>query len=418
MNSLDDIELIELQPKKYIEHKVFYEDRLKRFYKHVDAEVNCASKIVKRNLVWYAVVKIKENIDSMRKAMMSRKTKFIFSAMCITSLLVSYLLLSVEPVEEELKTNMIDDYAGNVISVRMNKDTKTLEYSVDSLSIKTADGYLNTVQPSWLSANLDTNNETYTIDSTEFKVPVETQLYKMDIQNNYVYMQYSNSEKTGNKEFIWSDAVPKTIDTSLIQQEGSRFFEKSNILQCKSYCNSFSNSFLMLSETLGGGRLNKESLKSELTEIEGSITQSSISFEPKLEIKLDELGTLDLCKIKLLGDNPQVVYDSDTDVLRIRNAGEDADYIYITDINNEALGTNMDSFIATNYDGLFIHYDFDTETSINFKTFAVLTDNNIYCFRLNRVFYKDLQEDLFNQLGIKLTDIEIKKIQRVVENGN
>ena len=169
----------------------------------------------------------------------------------------------------------------------------------------------------------------------------------------------------------------------------------------------------MLSETLAGGSLNIKSLKTHLVN-----TESLIRGANKTEgiiINLDELGSIQLSKFNKYMDNESISYSVKDDILKIRNSVDNTDYISISCVNNEFFGCNAEDLIATTNEKVFVHMNYDNAKSIGYKTLALISDTNLYCFRFFGESAEELRLNLFEQLGIDLEQIEIKKVQRVID---
>lgn len=305
------------------------------------------------------------------------------------------------------------DYIGTVLNVTMNNETNKLDYSIKNISIKEDSQYLNIENSYWLTTDINTFSESYKIDNEEYKISNKTRLASLDINESFVYVQYKNEEGTGGKELLFSTDKPNNISTSGYKKESNRYYEKSSDLRVKAYTNSFYDSFLMLTESVSGGKLNTVSLKETMNNIENSMTYS-ISDESNITINFNELGSLSLNLIDEVKASPEIIYSSEDDILRIRNKNESIDYIFITSINNEKIGCNAEDLIATKTNGLYIHKDFEKEGYVGYKTFALKTDSNLYVIKLNEISHESLQNNIFEQLGINTKQVEIKKIQRVM----
>ena len=204
-------------------------------------------------------------------------------------------------------------------------------------------------------------------------------------------------------------AKPLDIDTSDIQKQTLRFFEKSNPIMIKSYVNSFNNSFLMVNEAIGGGELNINTLEEEINNIEGKMTTSEKCDGFILE--LCELGSLNIKQLNEFKDSPQVMYNSSDGILRIGNKNMNENSLYIFSIYNEKLGIKPEDLLETNIDKVFIHKQFDDENSTGYNTFVVLTENNLYCFKAAN---RDLVLEVLDNLGFDSSLLTIDKIQSVI----
>ncbi|MBO5386746.1 MAG: hypothetical protein J6A59_01195 [Lachnospiraceae bacterium] len=298
----------------------------------------------------------------------------------------------------------------------MNKETNELDYNINSISINTLNNtYVELQNITWLKNNLNTKSDYYMIENEEFLIDKNTQYGSFSITDTTVFIERINKQRTGNKELLLCNRLPYGINTNLMQRNGLRFKESSNPTQVKTLANSYDNSILMLSETLGGGKLSIESLQTPLLNMEYSMHKSD-----KLEgmyINFDEVGQLNIMEIPEVNNSPGIVYSKDDKILRVKNMSEDIEYIYISHINNEKFGCFAEDLIETTDEKLFVHMDYDNPNSIGYKTFAILSENNLYCFRINGLYHESLRLNIFEQLGIDMSEIEIKKIQRVIDNN-
>lgn len=299
------------------------------------------------------------------------------------------------------------------LNVSMDNKTNKLVYNVDKVAINSNNNeYLNLSNLAWLRLDIDTNSEQYEIDGKTYALSKKTFLKTFDIKQDSVYLQYSNNESTALKELIISKEVP-SIDTKSLQTQG-RFKESANPIKIRTTANSFNDSFIMVVEALAGGSLSIESLKPQIRIIESQMSKS-VDTEG-IKVNLEELGTLNLDSFDELKTSPELIYNEDDGVLRLRNSSENIDYIYISSIDNETIGCMSNDLLATTNDKLFVHIDYDDIDSIGYKTFALKTDTNLYVFKLNKLAHDSLQKELFNQLGIDVDKVEIKTIQTVIIN--
>jgi hypothetical protein len=400
------------------------EEKLEKLLRVSDKKVSKTIKSFGNSKIGKIVTKKKELNTITNKACKQKgfrnKVYFTTAAAILCTILV--FNINTEEVEGVTTDN---NYTGTVVSISMNNDSNKLQYNVDKISIRSGDQYINLNTFEWLKTNINTSTTSYSIGDNTYSVSKETSLYNLDISSQRAYVQYSNEESTASKELIFMSDKPSNIDTTGFEKVNKRFFIKDSLLQTKAYTTNYNNSFLMITETLAGGKLNTTSLKPMLGIMDSSITVSekdnlideSLNFEIPCEItlKFDELGELKLSELDEVNISPEIVYNRDDDIIRIRNNGEDLDYVYIGSIDNEKLGCNADDLVATNTDGLYIHKDFDKQGYVGYKTFALKTENNLYVIKLNEVAHESLQESLFEQFGIDTKQIEIKKIQRMID---
>ena len=396
-------------------------DEIKRhvnnIYRSINEEVNVTKSILKGNIFEIFYKKYKGFLRIFQKTLNSTENKIKFIASSVLILLSITLVNFMFSNTERVSITNYADYKCTSLDVKMNKDTKQIDCLVDTITVNNGAIGISMKEPEWISTNIDTNSDSYLINNNKYIISNKTHVGVIDLAYDMVYIQYVNDEKTASKEIIFCNSKPNNIDLNGIQKKGNRYFEKINILNAKAYINSYNNSFIMLTESLSGGNLTLRSLENTLNDIENSI-ECSVIENQNMTINIDELGTLNVCNIPEVSNNPEILYNSDNGVIRVRNKSENIDYIYIFGINNEAMGIYIEDLVETTTDRLFVHKEFDNPESIGYKTFAIKTDNNLYCFKLNEVNYKTLQEEIFTELKMNVDKIELKKIQIVVPYNN
>lgn len=386
-------------------------------YRSINEEVNVTRSILKGNIVEIFYRKYKDSLRIFQKALDNTENKIKFIASSVLILLSITLINFMFSNTERISITNYADYKCTSLNVTMNKDTKQIDCLVDTVTVSKGTVGISMNEPKWISTNIDTNSDSYLINSNEYTISNETHIGIIDLSYDRAYIQYVNDEKTASKELILCNSKPNNIDLNGIQKKGNRYFEKINILNAKAYINSYNDSFIMLTESLSGGNLTLRSLENTLNDIENNI-ECSVVENQNMTINIDELGTLNICNISEVSNNPEILYNSDNGVVRVRNKSENIDYIYIFGINNETMGIYIEDLVETTTDKLFVHKEFDNPESVGYKTFAIKTDNNLYCFKLNEINYKTLQEELFTELKINIDKIELKKIQIVVPYNN
>ena len=396
-------------------------DEIKRhvnnIYRSINEEVNVTKSILKGNIFEIFYKKYKGFLRIFQKTLNSTENKIKFIASSVLILLSITLVNFMFSNTERVSITNYADYKCTSLDVKMNKDTKQIDCLVDTITVNNGAIGISMKEPEWISTNIDTNSDSYLINNNKYIISNKTHVGVIDLAYDMVYIQYVNDENTASKEIIFCNSKPNNIDLNGIQKKGNRYFEKINILNAKAYINSYNNSFIMLTESLSGGNLTLRSLENTLNDIENSI-ECSVIENQNMTINIDELGTLNVCNIPEVSNNPEILYNSDNGVIRVRNKSENIDYIYIFGINNEAMGIYIEDLVETTTDRLFVHKEFDNPESIGYKTFAIKTDNNLYCFKLNEVNYKTLQEEIFTELKMNVDKIELKKIQIVVPYNN
>lgn len=410
----EEIEIIDLdrefnEQNGKSELTVTQEDDLRRIKRSVQHDVSLASRVLSGGI--YGLI---TNLFKSKNSSSSiRKIQYLF--ILIVILLIPVALFNrVSTYEIPSTTNISEVHTGTVLNIDMDNNNKLL-YSFDNISIKTSDGYINTDLNGWISQDINTSSNEYYIDNQLYSLDKQTKLGAFIVRDDYAYIKYINKARTASKELILSSSKPSDIDVKTLKKSGERFFEKSGILQIRSYTNSFDNSFLMMIETLAGGELNISSLKYYLLNMEGDMYKSySTSENSEISININGVGTINLNNITKLGNKHQIVYDNTSDVLRVINAESNVEYIYIFAIDNEIMDCYIEDLLETTTENVFIHKDFDNIDSIGYNTFAIKADNKIYCMKLNDMNNKELQNNILRQLGIESKPLKIKRVQTVI----
>lgn len=314
---------------------------------------------------------------------------------------------------DSLATMGFTDKTSTIVSIHMNSENK-LEYNLESIVLNTDKHKIKLGNFSWVRGNIDSDNNSYLINGTEHSISNETSLDAFNIKDKYVYITYSNKENTANKELLVAATKPTDLNIEGLNKKHVRFKEKSNPIQVTTTANSYNDIFIMMNESLAGGELNVDSFKQNIIQFESRML-SAKEYEG-IKLSLAGIGYIDLSKLESVSESPELSYNRVDDVLQIRNSADNITYMYISSINNEYIGCNAEDLIATDKDNLYIHYNFDKPDKVGYKTFAIMADNNLYCIKLNELASEAMQNNLFKQLGINDNSIEIKKIQRVVDN--
>lgn len=338
--------------------------------------------------------------------------------------------------------------AQTVISVRMDNSNNKLTYSVDKVNIHNTNGQYTEVNDfKWLKSDIDTDYDKYSIDNKDYTIDKKTSLKTLVINDEYVYIEYANNQGNANKETLLSCAKPIDVDTSGLQSKTLRFYEKSNPISIKSYTNSFNDSFLMMNESLGGGELNIRTLKDTIDSVESNIKVADNKDD--IILKFEGLQDLNLNKLKSIGDNIKIEYNSTEGVMKITGTAtteqtaetkaveseteatekseqtteksektpskidkDTENEILISDINNEVIGSKAENFLETNLDNVFISKKFDDESSSEYNTFAVLSGKNLYTFKTST---REMVYEILKGLGITPKQIVIDKVQSVIQ---
>lgn len=348
--------------------------------------------------------------------MLLNKSKSIGFLVCLTIIIIGIVVITeLTTYKIELPHMMKLNDTKSMINITMNKKDNSLIYNVVEVAVENNNNkFTGLTNLSWLNKDIDTSTKSYEIEGKKHKISKKSELSQLKINKNIVYLEYANRQDTANKELILAKEEPTVIDTKDMSRINRRFKEKSNPIQVKTKANSYNNMFIMLTETLAGGNLDIKSLKNEIVNIEGWLGESEKY--NGIVLKFDEAGEINLSLIDELKEAPEIIYNRENDIMAVRNEAENIDYFYISKINNDKFGCYAENLIATTNENIFVHEDYDKEDSIGYKTFALKTDNNLYCIRLAEIAHKSLQLNIYKQLGIKSDKIEIKKIQSVIHN--
>lgn len=369
----------------------------------IDREVDKTEQSINKARALKDVIKVRgfQN-DSLMKRI--AQATVVLVIMVIMIIYCGYVM-DIQNFNKEYKESICDS-TETKINIHMNSESKLLDYELVSASILGEnDMYTEINNFDWVKSDIDTDYDSYSIDNKEFKLGKSVELSSLVINDTYVYVEYTNENKSANKEILLCTSKPIDIDTTDIQKKTLRFFEKSNPIMIKSYINSFNNSFLMVNEALGGGELNINTLENEVYNIESQMkTASDFS---NFIISFDELGDLNITEIE---KSPQIMYNSSDGVLRITDK-EDNNTLYIFSVYNDTMEIEPEDLLQTNINNVFIHKQFDDEESVGYNTFAIITNNNMYCFKTTS---RDLALQVLNKLGFEYDSIVIDKIQSVI----
>lgn len=373
----------------------------------IDKEVNNTEIIIN---------KIESFKEDCKKSFENKEYNKRFIQACVLAvlaiLMLIYSIYYIDVVKfNESYNNSICSETQTKINIFIDEESNTIYCDVDSTSVKSTDEvYIEINNLEWLKSGIDTVYNSYNIDGKEYKIDNKTRLKSLVLNEAYAYIEYANVNNNANKEVMLCSAKPLDVDLTGLSKKTLRFFEKSNPIMVKSYVNSFNNSFLMLSESIGGGELNIKTLEGEINKIENTMRTSQNKSSFIVEIK--GIGILDLSKLSSVWSSPQVVYKESDSVVRIVNKETNNECLYIYSIYNNKMGLNPGDLLETELENVFIHKQFDDEDSNGFCTFVILSDNNIYCFKaINR----DLVIEVLGQLGIDYSKLTIDKIQSVIK---
>jgi len=376
-------------------------DDLRGFYESVNNDIQITKDILDKGL--YGII----------FKVVSTLYKNVKLEITIAVLLVLFIIFT--PIIHNMHQNnyMITEakeveYTGSSIYVDVNDTTHKLDISINNLSIETASGFLNSDIQELEFNNIETNKDSYNINDITYKILSELHLNKLDIQNDYVYVQYINDNNTASKELVWAEEKPSNISTDTLSKIDTRFFEKSSPLQIKTCINSYDNSFLMLMETISGGELKTDSLIDTLVNIENNITTSQkLNTNSEITLEISELGSIKLSELTEISGETEILYDHDTDILRIYNSADNIDYVYIYEINNKLMNYNIENLVETSNERVYVNTDFNNKESNDYNTVIVKGETKVYCIKVSDIVNDTLLYNILNQLGIKIDSIEL-----------
>ena len=413
MENKDNNELINLGTKDFEENSIKREltDRqqedLDKMLDMIDNEAAETGKAISN--ITAKVTKMKKKFSNMY---MPKKIAIIL--LLIVALVVGLVLTDynkeLDSFNEEYERTL-SSTTSTVIEVNIDKNTNQIDCDLIKVSIQSNNGLYTEVNDfSFVDSDVDIACDKYSIEDTEYVIDKTTKLHSLLLNNKYVYVEYTNSNKNANKEIIFCSERPLDIDLIGFNKKTLRFFEKSNPIMVKGYVNSFNDSFLMVNEALGGGELSIKTMENEILNIESTM-KTSQSNEGMI-LNIGNLASINLSKLSSTNKSPQVVYKESDRVLRVCHKETNNECLYIYSIYENIMGLNPEDLLETNIENVFIHKQFDNIDSSGFCTFAILDGANIYCFKtINR----DLSLEVLEQLGFDSSQFTIDKIQSVIK---
>ena len=368
----------------------------------IDSDVNKLENSIN------AVKQLRELWNRLLNYMQIHHIRIIETSVVLVFLLVLLVVARKTSDIDVVKESKQTVSSSSIISISMDNATNTLNYRIERLCIgstNTADEntkYTSITNLGWVRRALDTDTTSYNIDNEEHELPANLSLNQFIITRQYGYIEYINEQSNGNKELILSCSKPTNIDTSLIQKVNNRSYEYITPINIRSYVNSFNDSFLMLTESIGGGKLTIDSLLPEIKNIEKAATVSDntegiiLRFRGLESISIDEINPD-------LKNDIGVVYNGTT--LNIRNIITGEDLIKIGEIDNPEIGCYKEDLLSTTTDNVYV----STNDSL---TIAIIAENNLYVLKF---IDKDTMINFGEQLGIDLSNLKISKIQEVIK---
>lgn len=316
----------------------------------------------------------------------------------------------------EILTESVSISTESNISISMDNESNKLVYDVKSATVKNTDSegtdrYTEINSTRWLLSNVDTEYSEYNIEDKSVEISKELSINSFILSDTYFYINSINENKNATKEILLSKAKPMDLDLENIPKKSLRFFEKHSSVQINSYTNSFNDSFLMLNERLGGGELSISTLKYRMDNIESKM-QTSDSYRGII-LNFEELGELNVSNIDGLEDT-RVVYNSNDGVLRVTSDSDIDSYIYIFSINSDRIVCKAEDLLETKDSRLYINKSYDSKDSLGYRTFAIITDTNLYCFKIEN---ESITEQVLNNFGIDKSSLAIDKIQSVIRSS-
>jgi len=340
----------------------------------------------------------------------------IISALAVIFILLIPLIVCSNNEKDKLPEKNVLSSSETVLNVSMNNATNLLDVKLVKLCIETpiidnktgekTEQYTTLSNFIWVRNNLNTEINKYNIDNKDYTIEKETQLEKFIINRQYGYIKYTNAGDNGTKEMMFSSTKPVNVDTSNIQKITNRSFEYATPVNIQSYINSYNNSFIMISEKIGGGKLSIETLLNQLKYIENSaiISDNSVG----ISINFDGLG-------KYIIDNKDTELIYSKGVLALRNIEDKSELLYVTSIDNEVVGCYKEDLIKTTNNGLYITKDFENTESNLYRTIGIIADTNLYVIKF---LDDETERDFCEQLNINIEDIKLENVQQIITLEN
>lgn len=409
-----DLDVIDLDKEDFDENKsgsdklnIYQEKELNFINKRLDTEATKAKQFIKEK----KITKLKQSYDILCKTILNnRKEKDKFLAALFISVVITEIL-GYTIIKDDTQNNInFVESAKTYLNVGMYNDTNLLSVSIPEVSIKTNDNnYIGINYIDWISTDIDTNSEKYIIADTEYNISKNTILNNLILTDSLIYQEYKNSEETANKEFYLSTNKPTDIDTTGFKSVTNRFYEKSSLLSIKAFTNSYHNTFLFVQENLGGGELTIQTLEAKISNWESKMYESN-QYDGII-INLEEFKELHL---KKLSNTAGVKYNATGNIISVYDAESNIDYFYISSIDNESFGCYREELLGTADENIYLTYEFDNESDIDYLTFGIKTDNNLYVIKINPEF-KDLVTEWFkSETGKDIMNTDVSKVQRVI----
>lgn len=409
LNTVEEIESVQMENEVSSERELTEQQQedLGKMLNMIDNEADETGQLIESAAAKVSNIKSKFSKMYMPKKIAITLVTIVIAIVGLVAITYNNELDSFnEEYEKTLSAN-----TSTVIEINIGEDTKQIDCNLVKVSIQNDNGlYTEMNDFSFVDSNIDTVYDKYSIDGTEYIIDKQPKLHSLLLNNKYMYVEYTNTNKNANKEIIFCSDKPLNIDLTGLNKKTLRFFEKSNPIMVKGYVNSFNNSFLMVNEALGGGELSIDTLENEILNIESTMKTSQNN--KGIILNIGNLASLNLSELSILGDSPQIVYKETDKVLRVSHKEINSDYLYIYSIYENIMGLNPEDLLQTNIENVFIHKQFDSEESAGFCTFAILDGDNIYCFKtVNR----DLALEVLEQLGLDSSQFTIDKIQSVIK---
>lgn len=409
-----DLAVIDLDKEDFDENKsgsdklnIYQEKELNFINKRLDTEATKAKQFIKEK----KITKLKQSYDILCNTILNNgkeKAKFL-AALFISVIITEILGYTIIKNDTQNNINFVES-AKTYLNVGMYNDTNLLSVSIPEVSIKTNDNnYIGINYIDWISTDIDTNSEKYIIADTEYNISKNTILNNLILTDSLIYQEYKNSEETANKEFYLSTNKPTDIDTTGFKSVTNRFYEKSSLLSIKAFTNSYHNTFLFVQENLGGGELTIQTLEAKISNWESKMYESN-QYDGII-INLEEFKELHL---KKLSNTTGVKYNATGNIISVYDAESNIDYFYISSIDNESFGCYREELLGTADENIYLTYEFDNESDIDYLTFGIKTDNNLYVIKINPQF-KDLVTEWFkSETGKDIINTDVSKVQRVI----
>ena len=286
------------------------------------------------------------------------------------------------------------------IEACMDSDTNTLKCDVDNVCVNSINGNMVCIdkikEVQWIKRDLDLKSDRYTINNKVRTIAKELELNAFKFNDRLAYIQYANSDMTGNKEIMLTSSK---VDKVGMTKVNARIDELKNQIQNKLMARSYDQTQLVLSEAITGGKLNSSDLMPELVNIEDNMYFGDSS-KYKLNIQLEDLGEINVNELSGYIGSIEITYLKGDGVLRIADAERNKPCVYISSINTGVFDYTPSEFRPTEIDN-FYESNRNDDDSREFSTFAFIGGKNFYVIKVVRTMDDVIINNILVQLGLK-----------------